>query len=37
VNARENKLIETAEKLVNLRIKYFKAKYATEWAAGLLK
>ena len=37
VNARENKLIETAEKLVNLRIKYFKAKYATEWAAGLLR
>jgi outer membrane protein TolC len=37
VNARETKLIETAEKLVNLRIKYFKAKYATEWAAGVLK
>ncbi|MEI6086157.1 MAG: TolC family protein [Bacteroidota bacterium] len=37
VNSRESKLIETAEKLVNLRVKYFKAKYATEWAAGLLK
>lgn len=37
VNSRESKLIETAEKLVNLRIKYFKAKYAAEWAAGLLK
>ncbi len=37
VNARETKLIETAEKLVNLRIKYFKAKYASEWAAGVLK
>jgi outer membrane protein TolC len=37
VNSRETKLIETAEKLVNLRVKYFKAKYAAEWAAGLLK
>ena len=37
LNSRESKLIETAEKLVNLRIKYFKAKYAAEWAAGLLK
>jgi outer membrane protein TolC len=37
VNSRESKLIETAEKLVNLRVKYFKAKYAAEWAAGLLK
>jgi outer membrane protein TolC len=37
VNNRESKLIETAEKLVNLRVKYFKAKYAAEWAAGLLK
>ncbi len=37
VNSRETKLIETAEKLVNLRVKYFKAKYSAEWAAGLLK
>lgn len=37
VNSRESKLIETAEKLVNLRVKYFKAKYSAEWAAGLLK
>lgn len=37
VNSRETKLIETAEKLVNLRVKYFKAKYAAEWSAGLLK
>jgi outer membrane protein TolC len=37
VNSRETKLIETAEKLVNLRVKYFKAKFAAEWAAGLLK
>ncbi len=37
VNSRESKLIETAEKLVNLRVKYFKALYATEWDAGLLK
>ena len=37
LNSRESKLIETAEKLVNLRVKYFKANYAAEWAAGLLK
>ena len=37
LNSRESKLIETAEKLVNLRVKYFKAKYAAEWSAGLLK
>jgi outer membrane protein TolC len=37
LNSRESKLIETTEKLVNLRVKYFKAKYAAEWAAGLLK
>lgn len=36
VNNRETKLIETAEKLVNLRVKYFKATYAAKWAAGLL-
>lgn len=37
INSRENKLIETAEKLVNLRIKYLKANYAVEWAAGTLR
>ncbi|MBX9735280.1 MAG: TolC family protein [Chitinophagaceae bacterium] len=37
INTRENKVIETAEKLINLRIKYLKANYATEWAAGTLR
>lgn len=37
VNSRENKLIETAQKLVELRIKYQKAYYATQWAGGLLR
>jgi outer membrane protein TolC len=37
INSREAKLIETAEKLVNLRVKYFKATYAAEWSAGLLR
>ncbi|MFY7899065.1 MAG: TolC family protein [Chitinophagaceae bacterium] len=37
VNSRENKVIESLQKMVELRIKYFKAKYATEWAAGLLR
>lgn len=37
LNSRESKLIETAEKLINLRVKYFKARYSAEWAAGLLK
>ncbi len=37
VNTRENKVIESLQKMVELRIKYFKAKYATEWAAGLLR
>lgn len=37
VNSRENKVIETLQKQVELRIKYFKASYAIEWAAGLLR
>ncbi|TAF50410.1 MAG: TolC family protein [Sphingobacteriia bacterium] len=37
VNTRENKVIETAEKLINLRVKYLKANYAVDWAAGLLR
>jgi outer membrane protein TolC len=37
INTRENKVIETAEKLIALRIKYLKANYATEWAAGVLR
>jgi len=37
INSRESKLLEIAEKLVMTRIKYFKAQFASEWAAGLLK
>jgi outer membrane protein TolC len=37
INSRENKLIETLQKQIELRIKYFKAVYAVEWAAGLLR
>lgn len=37
INTRENKLIEIAEKLVSLRIKYLKSRYAVEWSAGLLR
>jgi len=37
INTRENKVIEIAEKLVNLRMKYLKANYAIEWAAGTLR
>ena len=37
INIRENKVIETAEKLINLRFKYLKANYAIEWSAGLLR
>ncbi len=37
LNTRENKVIETAEKLISLRLKYLKANYAIEWSAGLLR
>lgn len=37
VNSRENKLIETAQKLIELRIKYQKSYYAILWSAGLLR
>ena len=37
VNSRENKVIETAQKLIELRIKYHKAYYAVLWAGGLLR
>jgi outer membrane protein TolC len=37
VNSRENKVIESLQKIIDLRIKYFKASYAAEWAAGLLR
>lgn len=37
VNSRETKVLELLQKQIDLRIKYFKSKYATEWAAGLLQ
>lgn len=37
INSRENKLIETAQKMVELRIKYQKAYYAVQWVGGLLR
>ncbi len=36
VNSRETKVIELMQKQIELNIKYYKAKYAVEWAAGLL-
>ena len=37
LNTRENKVIETAEKLIQLRAKYLKASYGISWAAGIIR
>ena len=37
INTRETKLIEIQQKQIELAFKAYKAKYAMEWAAGLLK
>lgn len=37
INSRENKSLEALEKLITLKTKYFKAVYALQWSAGLLK
>ena len=37
INSRENKLLEILQKQIDIRVKYFKAKYALDWAAGILK
>ena len=37
VNSRENKLLETEQKLVELKTKFFKSLIAVQWAAGSLK
>ncbi|WP_439504973.1 TolC family protein [Sediminibacterium sp.] len=37
LNTRENKVIETAEKLIQLRAKYLKATYGISWAAGVIR
>jgi outer membrane protein TolC len=36
VNARENKVIETAEKLISLRFKIVKSYYGLKWASGTI-
>ncbi|MCY7293539.1 MAG: TolC family protein [Ferruginibacter sp.] len=36
VNSRENKVLEITQKLIELQLKLFKAKYSLDWAAGLL-
>lgn len=36
VNSRENKTLEMLQKNIDLTVKYFKAKYAIDWAAGTL-
>ena len=37
VNSRETKVIEILQKQIELSLKCYKAKYAMEWAAGMLK
>jgi outer membrane protein TolC len=37
VNARENKLLETSQKLVELKTKFFKSLINIQWAAGQLR
>ncbi len=37
INARENKLLETQQKIVELKLKHAKAILAVEWASGLLR
>ena len=37
VNSRETKVIEILQKQIELSFKCYKAKYAIEWAAGILK
>jgi outer membrane protein TolC len=37
INSRENKLIEAAQKMVEIEVKYHKAYYAMQWSAGLLQ
>ncbi len=37
VNSRENKLLEAAQKQIELRVKYLSASYQLTWASGLLQ
>lgn len=36
INSRENKVIESERKLIDLKTKYFKVIYAIQWSAGML-
>jgi outer membrane protein TolC len=37
LNTRENKVLESAQKLAGIKAKFFKSRYAVQWAAGLLR
>jgi hypothetical protein len=37
INARENKVLETKQKLIEYKTKYFKGYQGVLWAAGLIK
>jgi outer membrane protein TolC len=37
INTRENKVLETLQKLVELKTKWYKNQYAIQWSAGLLR
>lgn len=37
INARESKLLETKQKLIELQTKLITSKYETEWAAGIIQ
>jgi outer membrane protein TolC len=37
VNARENKMLEMEQKIIELQVKLLKAKYSLDWVAGILK
>ncbi len=37
LNSRENKVLEAAQKLAELKIKYYQSEIALQWAAGLLR
>ncbi len=37
INSRENKSLESLEKLIELKTKYYKSIYSLQWSAGLLQ
>ena len=36
INARESKALETYDKLIDLKVKYYKSYYGLQWSAGML-